>query len=1703
MKHTLTSKAAELLRKNGWNRRWRRVFSGMAAVVVFMTTYMLILPAITMEHGYTPEGPADYETVLELEEGRQVTVGVYDPDGCVPDGAQLVARLYEEGDEDYAKAEETLLSSEEVPSYDGMLAMDIHFEDADGVEVEPGGKVYVDLRADLPEDADPETVSVQHHIEVESDDRYGLANSETHTILEVVVDSGEGVTAETPAPTETALPGETALPDGTPVPGETALPEGTPVPGETALPDGTPAPSESVEPSQPVESTEAVEPSQPAESTDVAAPSEPVESTDVAEPSEAVETAEVTEPSQPAESTDVTEPSEPVESTEVAEPSEPAGATEVTESTEAAEPPEAPAEAETSGEGSVSVDTTFGVESFSTFTMTWNVLAEIPETEVPMGGYLCGLEEHTHTETCYDADGNLTCTIPEHTHTEDCLPAADLPLTFPEELPEGYAEYTFDNEDGLSVTAYAPEDAFDGKDVELYAQVLAEDSDEYVQAEKNLADAEDVPEYSGMVAMDIRFVDAAAEDPAAAEEIEPAAEAGPVYVKIDAKALIPEDVDESTLAVQHHAETTDDGLFGTGIFANTEVKVETVADASAETGDVAVLPGETVIPEAETALAAEPGTEESAQPAGEAAEAQTLSAGAEETVEVEAAPAVLNDVEASFGVESFSMFTITWNGQQMKVRYYLNTAGGQEIGGSQLAHVTISNSSSWIPLKDYIGTIEGYEFAYIQVMGYNNWGGYSWNNTKYDENAVIRYNNGQWQIKASSETNNYYARTFYNNGTVGIGIVYQSTEELKPISNDLSVKNTITINLYDYDTKSYGSEVNQGTLKFNGGSDDYYDINRWTGTGNNNIGKDPRQGIVDSELTKNVDADGKVTYSHPTLKTYGDDLSYLFTDKTAGVTAYEQLDGLLQKDSAGYYYYDATQNFAQLNKQTSSFTLYNQQGKLINNQSAQQNVLFMPFNSPTETNVSNFNYHFGMTIGFNFVMPEEGKVNGEDMIFTFTGDDDVWVFIDGTLVLDLGGIHDAITGTINFATGEVTVSGVRDDDLSTVLSDLIETWEDYSPHDFMFYYFERGEGSSNCAIKFNLPAVPTGSISVSKDLNATDDYQQEHSFDTYRMQLIVDGEAQAKTPYVGLDGNSLGTTDENGYFDLADGQTAVFNTIPVSTQNYSVKELGVVRDGQLVGLKTAKFNNVSFNGTAATVSSDGAASTQYTFSSSSTNNVVVKNTPTEGGEDQQFITIQKTIHAEGLTLTAEQLRGKLTDYSISVYKGSTTDDVKPENLFATLPGSSATVSGSNGTYTLVWEVDASSIDVNTNLYLTESGYADLLESENYGWTSSNNFDTRLTVVPASMDFGGFVQPTDCKNNFYSVGDIDFVVAGLTGNVANKTGKLYLVYTLEPVSLSERQAIINYVADKAGGDIKNIGKTDMSKIAFYSQETNPNGFTFGESVIDYPLSYEETQQKAEELGGGTWDKEDGTNYLYFSDPSNWNQFVYGSYEVIPGDMDIETSNTYVPATGDLGIAKIVTRTDNQPASGANFQFSIKVTDSSNDAVTGTYSYDLYSGTYDTATETWNWTIDNPETGAVKNEIIFNANGIETVTGQTASEGSATNCIELDHAQKIVIKGLPVGATAQITETDTSRAGYSTEWTGNTSTNNPVSSNVVTTAAIVAGETPIAVTCTNTTGAVLPSTGGMGVAPYLTLGSLLTLCAGLLMIQRRRKEGSDAV
>lgn len=148
-------------------------------------------------------------------------------------------------------------------------------------------------------------------------------------------------------------------------------------------------------------------------------------------------------------------------------------------------------------------------------------------------------------------------------------------------------------------------------------------------------------------------------------------------------------------------------------------------------------------------------------------------------------------------------------------------------------------------------------------------------------------------------------------------------------------------------------------------------------------------------------------------------------------------------------------------------------------------------------------FHFGMELSTEFYQMQNGYNDGKETIYEFSGDDDMWVYIDGVLVLDLGGCHDRRGGTINFATGEVKTEISKDvyetkylDDIFKSAGHSITDWKtlenghkifpDYSKHTFKMWYLERGKGASNLKIKFNLPVIQPGEIQIEKELSNTD-----------------------------------------------------------------------------------------------------------------------------------------------------------------------------------------------------------------------------------------------------------------------------------------------------------------------------------------------------------------------------------------------------------------------------------------------------------------------------------------------------------------------------------------------------------------------------------------------------------------------------------------
>lgn len=164
-------------------------------------------------------------------------------------------------------------------------------------------------------------------------------------------------------------------------------------------------------------------------------------------------------------------------------------------------------------------------------------------------------------------------------------------------------------------------------------------------------------------------------------------------------------------------------------------------------------------------------------------------------------------------------------------------------------------------------------------------------------------------------------------------------------------------------------------------------------------------------------------------------------------------------------------------------------------------VGFFPFDNSDSTKNAN-KYGFGTEFDIDFYMSETGKLtdadgNGKDITFNFSGDDDVWVYVDGVLVLDLGGAHKVSSGSINFSTMEVIYKAAVDtsDNISARgkgTADTYATEEKYvttvdlakifkangaefnnknssKKHTLQMFYMERGSFDSNCSISFNLP----------------------------------------------------------------------------------------------------------------------------------------------------------------------------------------------------------------------------------------------------------------------------------------------------------------------------------------------------------------------------------------------------------------------------------------------------------------------------------------------------------------------------------------------------------------------------------------------------------------------------------------------------------
>lgn len=372
----------------------------------------------------------------------------------------------------------------------------------------------------------------------------------------------------------------------------------------------------------------------------------------------------------------------------------------------------------------------------------------------------------------------------------------------------------------------------------------------------------------------------------------------------------------------------------------------------------------------------------------------------------------------------------------------------------------------------------------------------------------------------------------------GMGYATTSAALADDVNATVEQQNGINIGLHDYDRNSIN---NNHALHFmSGGNEAGY--NRYV-----QDGRGAYAGIVKPLLTND----------YPTMADGNESLNYLFggaSDKA--VTNYTPDGGLLTSDGQGNYSFDAASKYAKYNHNSNRFELTNQ------TQSGNRDPLFTPFGNDSDDN----RYSFGMNLRADFYMPKDGKVNNQNMVFDFTGDDDVWVFIDDVLVLDLGGIHQALGGSIDFAADKIKYDKVQshgDTPAATITEAFRKAgkkWDSkaYTTHHLSFFYLERGDGGSNCKISFNLPVKPSKAIDIEKETLGTIDANKQFQF-----QLFVDG---SKDPYQGEYSvynahtnqvvNPDASTENNGVIKLAGGQFARVQADNFTDDTkYTVREL--------------------------------------------------------------------------------------------------------------------------------------------------------------------------------------------------------------------------------------------------------------------------------------------------------------------------------------------------------------------------------------------------------------------------------------------------------------------------------------------------------------------------------------------------------------------
>lgn len=354
----------------------------------------------------------------------------------------------------------------------------------------------------------------------------------------------------------------------------------------------------------------------------------------------------------------------------------------------------------------------------------------------------------------------------------------------------------------------------------------------------------------------------------------------------------------------------------------------------------------------------------------------------------------------------------------------------------------------------------------------------------------------------------YVGALLFTNNRVGRSVIKSDTYE--PLSRWNSTANVALAN------KEQG-DGNPDKQNLNVNASVQGLVNKELGTGGALLGLDGTELPFFSK--KFADSDAAKIDNKPVMQ-YFSDYQFPFTESTENSVTTYSYDSA--SDKAVYIDWDDLNNKKLMQSDTAIYNTDNTRG-------------YYPFNRVSDASTqANINYGFGTKFTIPFTINDNGTINGEangkPITFDFTGDDDVWVFLDGKLILDMGGSHAKATGSINFKDLTATVTnaatastsaeqmsdrpsnviadyqtaelnnfawtGQKPMERSTVStaekildfntaygSDYANTFKDSSKvHTLTMFYMERGMYDSNMKIQFTINPLPSG-LSVSKQVD--------------------------------------------------------------------------------------------------------------------------------------------------------------------------------------------------------------------------------------------------------------------------------------------------------------------------------------------------------------------------------------------------------------------------------------------------------------------------------------------------------------------------------------------------------------------------------------------------------------------------------------------